>query len=116
MNQCKKLIVDFVCLPSLDGDIRFADVEKTNESTQSENQSFDKTTFQKNRLLLKLQNLKVRLLLIKGKKKIRQVRPSEVAEQTSDSSEAALARAVSADGYSEAATTEELAQLSQTNQ
>lgn len=76
--MCKKAdCVDFVCLPSLDGDIRFADVEKTNESTQSENQSFDKTTFQKNRLLLKLQNLKVRLLLIKGKKKIRQVRPQK---------------------------------------
>ncbi|MFX3851822.1 hypothetical protein ACJBTT_10895, partial [Streptococcus suis] len=36
---------------------------------------------------------------------------SEVAEQTSDSSEEVQVRVVSADGYSEAATTEELTQL-----
>lgn len=79
MNQCvKKLIASILFVfPLLMVTSVFADVEKTNESTQSENQSFDKTTFQKNRLLLKLQNLKVRLLLIKGKKKIRQVRPQK---------------------------------------
>ncbi len=76
---CKKLIASILFVfPLLMVTSVFADVEKTSESTQSENQSFDKTTFQKNQLLLKLQNPKVRrLLLIQGKKKIRQVRPQK---------------------------------------
>lgn len=47
MNQCvKKLIASILFVfPLLMVTSVFADVEKTNESTQSENQSFDKTTF-----------------------------------------------------------------------
>ncbi len=47
MNQyVKKLIASILFVfPLLMVTSVFADVEKTNESTQSENQSFDKTTF-----------------------------------------------------------------------
>ena len=113
MNQCvKKLIASILFVfPLLMVTSVFADVEKTNESTQSENQSFDKTTFSEESITSETTESQSEASTNKRQEENKTSETSEVAEQTSDSSEAALARAVSADGYSEAATTEELAQL-----
>ena len=79
----------------------FADVEKTNESTQSENQSFDKTTFSEESITSETTESQSEAPTSNTRQEENKTsETSEVAEQTSDSSEEVQVRVVSADGYS----------------
>lgn len=114
MNQyVKKLIASILFVfPLLMVTSVFADVEKTSESTQSENQSFDKTTFSEESITSETTESQSEAPTSNTRQEENKTsETSEVAEQTSDSSEEVQVRVVSADGYSEAATTEELTQL-----
>lgn len=114
MNQyVKKLIASILFVfPLLMVTSVFADVEKTSESTQSENQSFDKTTFSEELITSETTESQSEAPTSNTRQEENKTsETSEVAEQTSDSSEEVQVRVVSADGYSEAATTEELTQL-----